>query len=301
MWTGVHAKETGLWDNTNFAWISELSSEVPTIGHLLRDQGYYTAFKGKWHLSEVPRSEDGLERYGFADYQQWGEMFGAPLTEMAKHFKVIAIHARGHGFSKDTNAPWSLAQAADDVAAVLKQLKINKASVMGYSFGAAIAVQFAIRHPDMLDRLVVVSVAYARAGEYPEMQAAFEQMPAMADTIGGEIAKSPLAKTYPGVDWPTLMRKTGELNRQDYDWSAGIRGIKARTLLVFADADAIRPEHIAQFYKLLGGGQRDAGFDGSLRSPNELAIVPGTTHYNLMRSPFVIQFATAFLQQVSGP
>jgi pimeloyl-ACP methyl ester carboxylesterase len=229
------------------------------------------------------------------------EMFGAPLTEMAKHFKVIAIHARGHGFSKDTNAPWSLAQAADDVAAVLKQLKINKASVMGYSFGAAIAVQFAIRHPDMLDRLVVVSVAYARAGEYPEMQAAFEQMPAMADTIGGEIAKSPLAKTYPGVDWPTLMRKTGELNRQDYDWSAGIRGIKARTLLVFADADAIRPEHIAQFYKLLGGGQRDAGFDGSLRSPNELAIVPGTTHYNLMRSPFVIQFATAFLQQVSGP
>jgi arylsulfatase A-like enzyme len=79
MWTGVHAKDTGLWDNTNFAWIGELSSEVPTIGHLLREQGYYTAFKGKWHLSEVPRSEDGLERYGFADYQQWGEMFGAPL------------------------------------------------------------------------------------------------------------------------------------------------------------------------------------------------------------------------------
>ena len=79
MWTGVHAKQAGLWDNTNFAWIGELSSEVPTIGHLLREQGYYTAFKGKWHLSEVPRSEDALERYGFSDYQQWGEMFGAPL------------------------------------------------------------------------------------------------------------------------------------------------------------------------------------------------------------------------------
>ena len=79
MWTGVHAKETGLWDNTNFAWIDELSSEIPTIGHLLRELGYYTAFKGKWHLSDVPRGEDALERYGFADYQQWGEMFGAPL------------------------------------------------------------------------------------------------------------------------------------------------------------------------------------------------------------------------------
>lgn len=79
MWTGVHAIHTGLWDNTNFAWINELSSEIPTIGHLLREQGYYTAFKGKWHLSAVPRSEDALERYGFSDFQQWGEMFGAPL------------------------------------------------------------------------------------------------------------------------------------------------------------------------------------------------------------------------------
>ncbi len=79
MWTGVHAKGTGLWDNTNFAWIDELSADIPTIGHLLREQGYYTAFKGKWHLSDVPRREDALERYGFSDYQQWGEMFGAPL------------------------------------------------------------------------------------------------------------------------------------------------------------------------------------------------------------------------------
>ena len=79
MWTGVHAKHTGLWDNTNFAWIGELSQDIPTIGHLLRDQGYYTAFKGKWHLSTVPTSENALERYGFSDFQQWGEMFGAPL------------------------------------------------------------------------------------------------------------------------------------------------------------------------------------------------------------------------------
>ena len=79
MWTGVHATHTGLWDNTNFAWIEELSSDVPTIGQMLREQGYYTAFKGKWHLSEVELSEDTLERYGFSDFQQWGEMFGAPL------------------------------------------------------------------------------------------------------------------------------------------------------------------------------------------------------------------------------
>lgn len=79
MWSGVHAVHTNLWDNTNFAYIEEFSSEVPTIGHLMRQQGYYTAFKGKWHLSEVDLNEDALERYGFSDYQQWGDMYGAPL------------------------------------------------------------------------------------------------------------------------------------------------------------------------------------------------------------------------------
>jgi arylsulfatase len=79
MWSGVHAVHTGLWDNTNFAWIEEMSGDVPTIGHMLREQGYHTAFKGKWHLSELPLNEDALERYGFSDVQQWGDMFGAPL------------------------------------------------------------------------------------------------------------------------------------------------------------------------------------------------------------------------------
>jgi pimeloyl-ACP methyl ester carboxylesterase len=224
------------------------------------------------------------------------EMFGTPLTEMAKNFKVIAISARGHGLSKDTAAPWSVEQDADDVAAVLKHLRINKASVMGYSFGGAIALQFAIRHPDMLDKLIAVSIDYSRKGEYPEIKVAFEQMTAAAGTIGASIANSPLGQMYPGVDWPRLIRKTGELNTKDYDWSAGIRGIKARTLLVFADADSIRPEHIAEFYKLLGGGQRDAGLDGSLRSPNQLAVIPGTTHYTIMASPTVMQYATDFLK-----
>ncbi len=79
MWTGVHANMTGVQENTNQAWIEELSRDIPTIGHMLRDQGYYTAFKGKWHLSWLEHSEDALESYGFSDFQQWGEMYGAPL------------------------------------------------------------------------------------------------------------------------------------------------------------------------------------------------------------------------------
>ena len=79
MWTGVHANLTGAQENTNQAWIDELSHDIPTIGDMLREQGYYTAFKGKWHLSWLEQSEDALEDYGFSDFQQWGEMYGAPL------------------------------------------------------------------------------------------------------------------------------------------------------------------------------------------------------------------------------
>ncbi|MEZ0341070.1 sulfatase-like hydrolase/transferase [Mycobacterium sp. pV006] len=79
MWTGQHAKNIGLWDNTNFAWIDVLDTDVPTVGTMLREQGYYTAFKGKWHLSHPERSADALEHYGFSDYQSWGDAWGAPL------------------------------------------------------------------------------------------------------------------------------------------------------------------------------------------------------------------------------
>ncbi len=93
MWTGQHAKKVGMWDNTNFAWLThgELDTDVPTLGTMMREQGYYTAFKGKWHLSTSRRDEDMLEEYGFSDYQQWGDPFGQPLEgEMLDG--TIAMH-----------------------------------------------------------------------------------------------------------------------------------------------------------------------------------------------------------------
>ncbi|HET7584958.1 MAG TPA: alpha/beta hydrolase [Gemmatimonadaceae bacterium] len=224
------------------------------------------------------------------------EMYGAPLTEMARTHKVIALHFQGHGFSKDSDRPWSFETFADDVAALMDELGIMKASVMGYSSGALVALQVAIRHPQFVDKLIVISAACRSDGYYPEVREAFAQMPAAAPTIAAGVSKSPLASLYPSVNWETVFRKTGELGSRSYDWSAGVSGITAPTLLIFADADAMRPEHIAEFYKLLGGGQRDAGLDGSLRSPNQLAIIPNTTHLTLLASPAVMQDASAFLE-----
>ena len=109
MWTGLHAKTIGLWDNTNFAWTGQLRPETPTIGHLLREQGYYTAFKGKWHLSKVPHREDGLEPHGFADYQQWGDMFGMPLqgAQLDDNAAFEAVEWLEHK-APTLNQPWML-------------------------------------------------------------------------------------------------------------------------------------------------------------------------------------------------
>jgi pimeloyl-ACP methyl ester carboxylesterase len=228
------------------------------------------------------------------------EMFGAPLAAMAQTHQVIAIHMRGHGFSTDADTPWSREQMADDVAALLGELGIDKIDVMGWSFGGAVALQLVIRHPEVVRKLVIVSMNFRDDGKFPEVREQFAAMPERAAEIAGHLAQSPLATLYPDVNWEALMRKTGEMGRGSFDWSADVARIASPTLLIFADADMMYLEHIVEFYRLLGGGTRDAGFDGSLRpTPNQLAIIPGTTHYNLMSTATesVTNFANAFLAQ----
>jgi pimeloyl-ACP methyl ester carboxylesterase len=223
------------------------------------------------------------------------EMFGATLAEMAKTHRVVAVHLRGHGFSTDTDEPWSYEGMADDVAGLMEQLRIARADLMGYSTGAGVALQIAIRHPDRVGKVVAISMAYRADGDYPEVRAAFDSMPQAAPAIATQIARSPLARLYPEIDWERMMRKTGEMNQPAHDWTKKISAMESPTLLIFADADSIQLDHMTSFYKLLGGGQRDGGMDGSGRSVNRLAIIPNRTHYDLLSSPEVTQFAADFL------
>lgn len=211
------------------------------------------------------------------------DMFGAPLAEMAKTHKVYAVHLRGHGFSTDADEPWTYQQMADDVAALLGELGIGKIDIMGWSLGGGVALQTAIRHPERVGKLVVVSMNIRDAGNFPEIQAEFDAMPDKAAGYAKGVKQSPLAGMYPDVDWEVMFRKTGEMNQGPYDWTADVARIASPVLLIFADADMMSLEHMVEFYKLLGGGTRDAGIDGSKRpTPNQMAIIPGTTHYDLM-------------------
>lgn len=215
------------------------------------------------------------------------DSFGSNLAALAKSRRVIAPHLQAHGRTPDTDRPLRSETLGDDIAALIGHLKLGKADIMGYSLGASVALQTAIRHPDVVDRLVLVSAAMKQDGFYPEGVEAFRQLEANAATYGPGVKASPLGQTYPDVDWTNLFRKVGDLTKRPFDWSADVARIKARTLLVFADADAIRPGHMVEFWKAQGGGQRDAGIDGSLRPANQLAIVPNTTHYTLAVDPML--------------
>ncbi|GGG79352.1 alpha/beta fold hydrolase [Edaphobacter dinghuensis] len=228
---------------------------------------------------------------------QASEAFGPNLPALAKSRQVIAVHLQGHGHTKDIDRPLRFESMADDIAALIAYLKLGKTDLLGYSLGGGVALQTVIRHPASVKRLIVVSASMAQDASYPEVNAAFDQMGLHAAQIAQNIKGSPLGKLYPEVNWESLLRKIGEMESQNFDWSAQVKQIQSPTELIFADADSIRPEHIVVFYEALGGGKRDAGLDGSLRSVARLGIVPGATHYNILSTIMVAEMVQPFLAQ----
>jgi pimeloyl-ACP methyl ester carboxylesterase len=226
-----------------------------------------------------------------------GEMFGEIMPLLSNARRVIAVDLQAHGRTADIDRPLSLEAMADDIAALIKHLGIEKADVMGYSLGGGVALRTAIQHPDVVRKLVLVSTAFKRDGWYPEVLAGMAQVGAGA---AESMKQTPMYQLYARIaprpaDWPVLLTKIGELLRKDYDWSKEVAAIKAPTLLVFGDADAVRTAHAVQFFELLGGGKKDAGWDGSGMSNARLAILPGLTHYNVFSSPALASTVTPFL------
>ena len=225
------------------------------------------------------------------------EMFAELLPAFSRTRRVIAVDLQGHGRTGDTDRPITCEALGDDIAALIKTLGIEKADVMGYSLGAGTGLQMTIRHPAAVRKLVVVSTVFKREGWYPEILTAMAQLgPAVAE----QLKQSHLYQTYSRIapnpaNWPVLVTKMGDLLRKDFDWAKDIVGIKAPTLLVFGDADSVRPEHVVEFFELLGGGKKDGGWDGSGISNARLAILPGLTHYNIFSSPALAPTVLPFL------
>ena len=226
-------------------------------------------------------------------------MFGENLAGLAESQQVIAVDLQGHGRTADIGRPIRYELMADDIAGLIRHLGLEKINVMGYSLGGGTVLRLAIQHPELVKKLVVISTPLRRTAWFPEVLAAMDQLGAAA---AESMKPSPVYQEYARIapnpgNFPTLVEKVGDLLRQDYDWSEEIAGLEMPALLVFADADSVPPSHAAEFYGLLGGGKADAGWDGSNMPQSRLAILPGTTHYNIAHSPALAAAVLPFLNE----
>jgi pimeloyl-ACP methyl ester carboxylesterase len=225
------------------------------------------------------------------------QMFGPVLPALARGRQVIAVDLHGHGRTALGDREISMVDMGDDLATVLRELGYAQVDVMGYSMGGGVAFQLAAQHPEMVRRLVLVSAGLSRDAFYPELLAMQAQVGAgMAEMM----KDTPMFQSYAAVaphpeDFPRLLDRMGELMRTPYDWSADVPKLTMPVMIVFGDSDMYRPETVVEFYKLLGGGQRDAGWQRENMSRNRLAILPNLTHYEMFMSPALVATTLPFL------
>jgi pimeloyl-ACP methyl ester carboxylesterase len=205
---------------------------------------------------------------------------GAIIPRLAESRQVIAVELQGHGRTGDiADRPLSYEALADDIDALMAYLNIKTADIFGFSLGGGVALQVALRHPERVNKLILVSSSYNSQGWYPEMLAT-------VDYITPELfAETPMAAEYQRLapnpeNFGALVTKLTDLTKRVQDVSPdAIRAIQATTLVMVGDADNIRLEHALDLYKLRGGGV-PGDIVGSPDS--QLAIIPGTTHGTIL-------------------
>jgi pimeloyl-ACP methyl ester carboxylesterase len=252
-------------------------------------------------LSMEPSTKGFLEVNGTRLYHEvYGQ--GAPLVllhgglmtipemasliePLAKTRKVIALELQGHGRTPDTDRPLVLSTVGDDVGAVIAKLGLEQADVVGYSFGADVALRAAIQHPKKVRRLVVISTPFAKRGWYPKAR---EGMASVGAGLAAALKDTPTAKLaqhWPEPHrFPQFLDKMGKMMSEDYDWSAEVKKLPMPVMLIFADHDSVSQQHVADFFALLGGGTSEPGWVNTKLTRARLAIIPGYSHYNFMSS-----------------
>jgi pimeloyl-ACP methyl ester carboxylesterase len=222
------------------------------------------------------------------------------LPGLAETRQVIGVELQGHGHTADIDRPMSIEAFADDVVALLDHLGVSQADYFGYSTGAAVALQVAIRHPETVRKLVLASIAYRLDGIQPGLMEGLGEM--SPEMMHG----SPWHEEYLRIaprpeDFPKLFAKKTAMDKQIKDIpEETIAEIEAPVLVIAGDADLVQPEHAAKMFRLVGGGRfgdTPAGLPNS-----QLAILPGTSHVSLVdRADLLLPIIPAFLDAEIKP
>jgi pimeloyl-ACP methyl ester carboxylesterase len=176
------------------------------------------------------------------------------LPLLAAHRRVIALETQAHGRTSDRDGPETFQQDADDVAALLKYLQIGKADFLGFSNGGSTVLQIAIRHPDMVDKIVPISGAYRRDGLIPGF---FESMPKATLDVMPAVLREAFLKETPDTAKLLVMFEKDKQRMIDFpNWSDDdLRSIKAPAMIISSDRDVIVPEHSVRMARMIPGAR----------------------------------------------
>jgi len=227
------------------------------------------------------------------------DMFGPNLEALGKGRQLITADLQGHGRTADIDRPLSTELMAGDIAALITHLKLERPDLMGYSLGGGVAFFVALRHPELVRKLVLVSTPIRRDAFYADILVQQEQVGPQAAEM---MKQTPMYQLYASVaprpeDWPRLLGKIGDAMKIDFDLSKEVASLTVPTLIVAGDADIFPPAHAVEVFGLLGGGKRDGGWDGSGQPKSRLAILPGVTHYNMGIAPALPEAVLPFLDE----
>lgn len=229
-----------------------------------------------------------------------GTSFGQLVPGLAETRQVVGFELQGHGHTADIDRPLSLETMADDAAAAIEALNLVPADVFGYSMGAGVALHLAIRHPQVLRKLVHASSTYTLSGIHPGlMEGLGEMTPEMM--FGSPWHDEYLRIAPHPEDFARLFAKKTDMDRRTQDIPAErIKAINTPVLLIIGDSDLVRPEHAVEMFRLLGGGvfgDTPAGLPKS-----QLAIVPGASHVSVAsRSELLVPMINSFLDAPMPP
>ncbi len=219
--------------------------------------------------------------------------FGELLPSLAATRRVIAADFQGHGRTNDVDRPLACADLASDVVGLLAHLGVPQADVFGFSVGGGVALHLAIRHPELVRKVIVSSVSFHPDGDRSENTEAVSEM--TVDMIAGTPMEQEYRAKSPHPDrLQDLLDKLGAFDHGFTGWSDDdIRGIAAPTLITVGDCDAVRLEHVVRFLQLRGG---DVNGDFVGVPASQLAVLPGTTHFfGLARTDLVRDVVLTFL------